>query len=185
MASVLLGLAAALVAADAVFGGAWLPPADVQPLVERLVETEARALAAERGIRLARPLTVRVLDRVHLAAERDALAATRSPPAEARGEASLRWRMGLGGDPRAAAAAPSAHFEATGLYDPAAKRVLVGNWSPLESERFGRWRDLAQAILDRRFAFERLLRTEAPPPPEGGHSDATLARLARPTSPPD
>src|SRR4051812_44934040 len=168
MASVLLGLAAALVAADAVFSGAWLPPADVQPLVERLVETEARALAAERGIRLARPLTVRVLDRVHLAAERDALAASRSSPAEARAEASLRWRMGLGGDPRAAGAAPSAHFDVTGLYDPAAKRVLVGNWSPLESERFGRWRDLAQAILDRRFAFERLLRTEAPPPPEGG-----------------
>src|SRR5438128_11960451 len=132
MAPVLLGLAAALVAADAVFGGPLLPPADVQPLVERIVATEAHALAVERGIRLGRPLAVRVLDRVQLAAERDALAARRASPAEARAEASLRWRMGLGGDPRAAVAAPSAHFQATGLYDPAAKRVLIGNWSPLD-----------------------------------------------------
>jgi len=178
MAPVLLGLAAALAVADAVFGGPRLPLADVEPLVDGLVASEARALAADRGIRLTRPPAVRVLDRVHLAAERDALAASRSAPAEARAEASLRWRLGLGGDPRAAAAAPSAGFEATGLYDPAAKRVLIGNWSPLEVERFGRWRDVAQALLDRRFMFERLLQTDAPAPAAGGNSDATLARLA-------
>src|SRR5690348_5468724 len=104
MAPVLLGLAAALAVADAVFGGPRLPLADVEPLVDGLVASEARALAADRGIRLTRPRAVRVLDRVPLAAERDALAASRSAPAEARAEASLRWRLGLGGDPRATAA---------------------------------------------------------------------------------
>jgi len=178
MAPVLLGLAAALAVADAVFAGPRLPLADVEPLVNRLVASEARALAADRGIRLSRPLEVRLLDRVHFAAERAALADSRAAPAEARAEASLRWRLGLGGDPRVTAAPPSAHFEATGLYDPAAKRVLIGNWSPLELERFGRWRDLAEGLLDRRFTFERLLRTDAPVSPEGRHSDATLARLA-------
>jgi len=179
MAPVLLGLAACLSLGP--LPTATLPPADVEPIMERLVAGEARALAAERGIRLTRPVAIRVLDRVHLAAERDALAASRSPPGEARAEASLRWRLGLGGDPRHAATPPSAHFDATGLYDPAAKRVLIGNWSPLEVERFGRWRDLAQAILDRRFTFDRLLSTEAalsPPAGGQGHSDATLAHLA-------
>src|SRR5262245_22833897 len=123
MAPTLLGLAATVLAAGAALVGlsgplpprprprpvpgrlaqtpppAGLVPATAaDPLVGRLIDAEAQALATERGLPLGRPLTVRVLDRAHLAAERNALMTARRPAAEARAEASLRWRLGIGGD---------------------------------------------------------------------------------------
>lgn len=191
MAPALIGLAATLLAGHATVGvlagpSSLLPPATAAALAVRVADDEARALAAERGLPAGKPLTVRVLDRPHLAAERDALGASPRSPAEAQAEASLRWRLGIGGDPRrptGTAAPPPAGVEVTGLYDPMGKRVAIADWIPLEAGRVGRWRDLAQALLDRRFTFERFLAARAEAPDAGGgkgsaQSDALLARQA-------
>jgi hypothetical protein len=194
MAPALIGLAATLLAGHATAGGlpaaaALLPPAGVDVVVARVVDDEARALATGRGLPVGRPLVVRVLDRPHLAAERDALGAWHRSPVEARAEASLRWRLGIGGDPRqpiGSRAGPIAGVEVTGLYDPIGQRVDVANWIPLETGRVGRWRDVALALLDRRFTLQSFLAARGPTPDkrrdEGDdadlQSDALLARQA-------
>src|SRR5438552_11893102 len=199
MAPALIGLAATLLAGHATTVGlavpaALLPPAGVEAVAARVVDDEARALAAARGLVPAarslaadRPLAVRVLDRAHLAAEREALGAAHRSPAEARAEASLRWRLGIGGDPRQAGGSgvgPLAGADVTGLYDPAGQRVAVANRIPLEAGRIGRWRDVALALLDRRFTLERPLAGPAEAHEAGRdrggdqQSDALLARQA-------
>lgn len=196
MAPALIGLAATLLAGHATTVGlavptSLLPPAGAEVVAARIVDEEARALAAARGLAEARslenrPLAVRVLDRAHLAAEREALGAARRSPAEAQAEASLRWRLGIGGDPRqpsGSGAGPLAGIEVTGLYDPVGQRVAVANWIPLEAGRIGRWRDVALALLDRRFRLERLLAEPAQGHEAGARgadqqSDALLARQA-------
>lgn len=187
MASMLPGLVAAVVWAQLI-SAPRLPPRLLDGLVGRAVNAEARALAARRGIRLTRPLDVRLVDGPHLAAARDAQRAAALPAPElARDQAALYARMGLAspvGQGDAAAGSSASSTEVTGLYDVGAGRLLVANWIDLQDGRFTRLRDIAQALLDRRFHLEAWFEppTSRParrPRTSGDASlDAALARQA-------
>jgi len=71
------------------------------------------------------------------------------------------------------AAGPAAAPVAT--YDPAAQRLLVPDFVPLENQRVALIHEIAHAIADQRFDLRQFL---TPPPPSPLEGDATRARLA-------
>jgi len=173
MASPLLALVGVLAAGSLVWGPT-LSGAHVDAMMTKIVNDEARVLAAARGLALGRPLVVRVLDRPHLAAERESLQQKARSAEEARGEDALWGALGLG----APHAATSATADVTGIYDVVQKHLLVGNWEPLAAGAFARTRDIAQALLDNRFQVGRWLRDAAREADDGVQSDVALARQA-------
>lgn len=178
MAPTLPGIVVVLTLGHA-WSGAVLPVAGMEALVTRVVNDDAAGLSAARGLRAGRPLVVRVLDRPHMRAEREAaLRAVRSPGAT-DAEARLLAAMGMGPTASAAAAAPADGPDVTGFYDPASKRIYVGNWVSFAEGRAGRLKDLAEALLDRRFpVVERPRRGHEPPRDADGDGDALWARMA-------
>ena len=179
MAPALLGIVVVLTLGHA-WTGATLPVASMETLVTKAVNDEAAGLAAARGLRVGRPLVVRVLDRPHLRAERDAaLRAVRSPGA-ADAEARLLAAMGMGMGARPAdAVAATDGVDVTGFYDPASKRIYVGTWASFAGGRAARGKDIAEALLDRRFpVVERPRRGHEAPHDEDTDGDALWARMA-------
>ncbi len=69
----------------------------------------------------------------------------------------------LGRGPPLARVSPGAppEQEITGLYDVTHQRLLVANWADLSGGRFALARDVAQAVLDRRFDLSRFLAVPA------------------------
>jgi len=179
MAPALLGIVVVLTLGHA-WSGAVLPVASMEALVTRAVNDDAAALSTARGLRPGRPLVVRVLDRPHMRAEREAaLRATRSPRAT-DAEARLLGVMGMGGRPGAAPSPGSAApLDVTGFYDPASKRIYVGNWPSFAEGRAARLKDIAEALLDRRFPMsEHERRGREPSRDAEGEGDALWARMA-------
>ena len=172
MASTILALVGVL-AAGPLSWGPDLSGTPVDAVMTKAVNDEARVLAAARGLSLARPVAVRVLDRAHLSAERESLRRKARSVEEARGEDALWAALGLGA-PRASLTGTS---DITGLYDVVERRLLLANWEPLEAGTFARTRDIAEAVLDGRFEVNRLLR-QGKSADGGVQSDVTLARQA-------
>jgi hypothetical protein len=147
----------------------------VDTVVNRAVDITARSLAGRRGFRFARPIPVRVVDSSRMRSALEAsLRAARSVD-EARNEDALYQLLGLRSE-QERRGAPS--VEVSGLYDVQHGQVLVGNWIDLESARFALTRNVAEALLDRRFGLKRLLAGLATLPIGEADSDAFLARQA-------
>ena len=177
MAPALLGIIVALTMGHA-WSGPLLPVASMEALVTRVVNDDAAGLASARGFKAGRPLVVRVLDRPHMRAEREAaLRAVRSP-GSADAEARLLAVMGMGpGGQPAPGSAPASGPDVTGFYDPATKRIYVGNWVSLTDGRAARLKDVAEALLDRRFPVVE--RNKRPPARDAdADGDALWARMA-------
>jgi len=175
MAPTLLGIVVALAMGHA-WSGPVLPVPSIELLVTRAVNDDAAALSAARGFKTGRPLIVRVLDRPHMRAERDAaLRAVRSPGA-ADAEARLLAALGVGPKPSTQGATGP---DVTGFYDPATKRIYVGNWVSFAEGRAARLKDVAEAMLDRRFpVVERNRRGREPARDADADGDALWARMA-------
>ena len=209
MALTLPWLQAAVVSslAAAVGGVAPTPSSPlVQTVVSRVVNDTAARMAGRRGVRLTRPLVVRLVDPAQLAEARAALAqdaehdasgtSPEHPPprADATGTASPAERHRLlhqtlyghlGWTFPVVPGAPELPDRLTGLYDQFHERLLVASWADLSTDRLPWVRDIAQALLDRRFDLGRWLSVPfVPGAAEGADhpfsSDALLARRAIP-----
>jgi hypothetical protein len=164
-----------LAAVALVFGGGGLASVPTSGIVESVVaritnETAAR-VAARRGVRLTRPLEVRLVDRPQMTAVRDSL----SDQAPTPPRRILFDHLGLLDTDLMGPARPptSPQPEITGLYDPTHEQLLVANWADLADGRFASIRDVAEVLLDRRFGLSRWLTV-----PGAVNFDATLARQA-------
>jgi hypothetical protein len=182
MASSLLGIVAAVMCGQA-WSGPVLPASDVEAIVARAVNDDAARLASARGLRPGRPFTVRVLDRAHMAAERGAAERGARAPAVIAAEARMLALMGLeaGDSPGPGEAVPGAAVvDLTGFYDPASKRIYVGNWVAFTSDRAARLKDAAEAVLDRRFGLAERPTSRHGPERDAseGEGDALWARMA-------
>lgn len=185
MAPTLLGIVVTIISGQA-WSGPVLPVSAMEALVTRSVNGDAAALAVARGFRPGRPFVVRVLDRPHLAAEREAAMRSARSPGVAAAESRMLALMGLAG--RRAAddtdAEKSSPVDVTGFYDPVSKRILVGNWAGFEGGRAARLKDIAEGLLDRRFGLagerpgERPRRGREPARENAAEGDALWARLA-------
>ncbi|MEO5769769.1 MAG: hypothetical protein ABIS92_15555 [Polyangia bacterium] len=205
LAAAVSGLANAANAGTAV---AWPPrPALVDSVVSRVVNDTAARMAARRGVRLTRPLVVRLVDAGQLAAARAALSEDAEPDAASTSADGRELRPRAvtvsGGADRllretlyghlgwsfAAPVAPEVPDEVTGLYDLPHDRLLLGSWADLSTNRLPWMRDIAQALLARRFDPERWpqVPTVSGPPDGTGpslnranavNSDCLLARRA-------
>ncbi len=156
-----------------------MPPARwVDGVVGRAINGTAQTMAARRGLRLVRPIPVRIIGRAQMSAARDVLSRIRRTPDQERDQLTLYDRLGLTLPPRLdGELSGSSPQDVSGLFDAASGRLLVGNWVDLEADRFAWARDVAQALLDRRFDLTRWL---APPGRWSGYvdSDALWARQA-------
>lgn len=172
---------------------AWPPrPALVDSVVSRVVNDTAARMAARRGVRLTRPLVVRLVDAGQLAAARAALSADAEPDAASTSPDGRELRpraVTVSGGPdrllretlyghlgwsfAAAPAAPELPGEVTGLYDLPHDRLLLGSWADLSTNRLPWMRDIAQALLARRFDLERWPQV----PTVSGPPDGTGASL--------
>jgi len=179
-----------LAAVTGALGMAVPPPSSafVNSVVARVVNETASRLGARRGIRIARPLSVRLIDRSQLEAavgdaetrslfppSRPSGELSRSPPSSSSSSSSWTPRRALLGHlgllDRPSAADPSADRPVdgevtddvvTGLYDLAHHSLLVGNWADLAAGRLALNRDVALAILDQRFDLTRWLADSQP-----------------------
>ncbi|MBC8133806.1 MAG: hypothetical protein H7X95_12550 [Deltaproteobacteria bacterium] len=159
----------------------WTPnPRLAESVVTRVANETAAVLAARRGVRLTRPLVVRLVDRPQMR-----IARAVPPPLGSRElMAQLFGHLGLASDGKRPAGTRSAGTRSdsprddvpTGLYDLGHDRVLIANWSDLAQGRFAVARDVALALLDRRFDLGRWF--QAPRPKVDVTFDAVLARHA-------
>jgi hypothetical protein len=182
MASSLLGIVFAVMCGQA-WSGPVLPASAIEAIVARAVNDDAAGLASARGLRPGRPFTVRVLDRAHMAAEREAAERGARTPAVIAAEARMLAFMGLErpASPGPDEAVPTAAVvDLTGFYDPTSKRIYVGNWVAFTSDRAARLKDAAEAVLDRRFGLaERQTNRHGPEQDVSqGGGDALWARIA-------
>lgn len=182
MASTLFRMVVAMMCGQA-WSGPVLSPAGMETIVARAVNGDVAGLAVARGLRVGRPVAVRVLDRAHLAAEREAAARAARSPQVVAAEARMLGLMGLSGKrAEGGARAPAEEaIDVTGFYDPGSKRIYVGNWVPFETDRAARLKDAAEAVLDRRFGLAARPSPRGPPPSReaiDGNGDALWARMA-------
>src|SRR6185503_20253051 len=120
--------------------------------------------------RFGKAVVVRVVDRDALRAALEKVPRA-APVADRETESALLERLGLGGGQPLAAPA-----EVSGHYDLSTRTVLVGDWVDPEAGQFALTRDAALAVLDRKFNLGAWLQGGQ----RGGrkNSDGMLARQA-------
>ena len=153
-----------------------LPERLVETVAGRIVNTTAETLAGRRGVQFRRPIVVRILDRPHMRAAREALSQAPQSPEAVRDQSTLQGLLGLD-YPKMG---PPARLppDVSGLYDAVKGHLLMGNWVDLRADRFVLTRDVALAVLDRRFDLQRWLTIGFSQTKSDVHSDAVLARQA-------